>query len=89
MKVVDNWKVKKIKIESELHGKNSSVKFIEHSWKIIESSWFYSEHCCEFSRTLLKCLYPWLLNSSIQFTKLFFPYTVLQSQIFWILETLK
>ena len=31
MKVVDNWKVKKIKIESELHGKNSSVKFIEHS----------------------------------------------------------
>ena len=34
---------------------------------------FYPEKFCKFSRTLFrKCLYPQLLNSSINFTKLFF-----------------
>ena len=34
---------------------------------------FYPEKFCKFSRTLFrKCLYPQLLNSSINFTKLLF-----------------
>ena len=35
---------------------------------------FYSEKFCKFCRSLFhKCLYPQLLNSSINFTKPFFP----------------
>ena len=34
---------------------------------------FYPEKFCKFSKTLFrKCLYPQLLNNSINFTKLFF-----------------
>ena len=45
----------------------------EHSEKMIESSTFYSENLCKFSINLfLKCLYPQLLNSFLNFIKLLF-----------------
>ena len=51
----------------------SSTKIIELSKIFPECSAFYIEKFYKFCRTLFrKCLYPQLLNSSINFTKIFF-----------------
>ena len=83
-----SWQLVRPRSNSVIHTeKNSSIKFIElfKSWGyrylrnqelsmiFHEYFAFYSEKFCKCSRTLYReCLYPQLLKSSINFTKLFF-----------------
>ena len=73
-----SWGYRHLRIRALENLQNSSRWNAKHWGNIIERSVFYFEKIFKFSRTRFrKFLYPQLLNSSINFRKIFFPVPLL------------
>ena len=73
MELFKSWRYRHLRNRVLENLKNFLDKNAELSMIFPECFAFYPEKFCKFSRTLFrKFLYPQLLNSSIDFTKLFF-----------------